>query len=50
MQMMHKLDKHPSCDKIKAHADLCSENEVDLIAINQLQICENGKDADFRIP
>ena len=36
-QMMNKLDQHPSyaCDKIKAHTDLCSEKDVDFIAINR---------------
>jgi hypothetical protein len=35
MQMMYKLDPHPSCDKVEAHTDLRSENDVDLIAINR---------------
>jgi len=35
MQMMYKLDPHPSCDKVKAHTDLSSERDIDLIAINQ---------------
>ena len=31
---MYKFDQHPSCDKVKAHTDLRSEKDVDLIAIN----------------
>jgi hypothetical protein len=34
MQIMYKLDPHPSCDKVKAHTDLHFEKDFDLIAIN----------------
>jgi hypothetical protein len=35
---MYKLDQHPSCYKVKAHTDLCSEKDVVLIAINRTQL------------
>ena len=31
---MYKRDQHPSCDKVKAHRDLRSEKDVDLISNN----------------
>jgi hypothetical protein len=35
MQLMYKLDQHPSCDKLKAQTDFRSQKDVDLIAMNR---------------
>ena len=49
MQMMYKLDSHPSCDKVQAHTGLHSEKDVGMIAINRGHRSENFERTSIRI-